>query len=700
VTYDLDGTSYGVFVEGDYAYVGDGEAGLKVIEVRRNKVRQFESPSYAQSMPIFDAPHHIFSATLNSTATVPADTSINYFLSADNGLNWEPVTLGMEHVFVHSGTQLRWKAEMITPDPMTTPEISEISIDYTIENSIPLANAGSDQVVRREGVPLWVQLDGGLSYDPDGDPIVCLWTMTSRPEGSSAIIADPMSVAPRFVADLRGEYIVELIVSDPWTSSFPDTVAVTRENNRPIISWAYIDFRKRVFGSHLDVGINQLNEIKSMTWLACDTYDGDQDSLTHDWSIISKPPGSLAEIPPSFDHLTLEMIGIDLSGYYLIQFVVNDGYEDSLPAYVSINVLDTDIFDLHEEGETIITEHDTDGTPGSDVWVTLTEVTDAGDTAVDASPTGPADPSGFELAGVYYDISTDATYEGPVMISMNYDDTGLTLEEEQNLRLYHYEIVDPGADPPVWGWVNVTVLPVDTDNNIICGQVSSLSWIAVGIQLPEVQITFPPENTALMDGVTFEAQAVGAGDITEVNFYIRKPGGDNGIPIGYESLPATYDSISDRWQYDFDTTELSNGKYVLLANAKDNADKEGWSEMVPFSIRNWAVLELLPNTPNNKAGRTMPIKFALRISDDVDVLQPFAYSEELEIRIFDIQNSSRILQTSTYGDASRDYRIDMDGEQYITNFQTKKNIITTYIVEIWKVSNNFKVGSFTFETVK
>ena len=49
---------------------------------------------------------------------------------------------------------------------------------------------------------------------------------------------------------------------------------------------------------------------------------------------------------------------------------------------------------------------------------------------------------------------------------------------------------------------------------------------------------------------------------------------------------------------------------------------------------------------------------------------------------------------------SKDYRIDIESEKYQTNFKTKKNIITTYVVEIWKTSNDFMVGSFTFATVK
>jgi hypothetical protein len=159
------------------------------------------------------------------------------------------------------------------------------------------------------------------------------------------------------------------------------------------------------------------------------------------------------------------------------------------------------------------------------------------------------------------------------------------------------------------------------------------------------------------------------------------------------------DTSTDEWKYDFDTTQLQDGYYVILAKAIDDFGNEGWSEVIPFSIRNWAVLELLPATKKNKAGRTMPVKFSLRIAESVDPTQPFVYNEELEIRIYDTVEPENILQISIFGDSSKDYRINSLSEHYITNFKTKKTP-AEYIVEIWRLSKDFMIGSFTFKTVK
>ena len=95
----------------------------------------------------------------------------------------------------------------------------------------------------------------------------------------------------------------------------------------------------------------------------------------------------------------------------------------------------------------------------------------------------------------------------------------------------------------------------------------------------------------------------------------------------------------------------------------------------------------------------MPVKFSLRIAESVDPAMPFVYNKGLEIRIYDAAEPSSILQTSVFGDGSTNYRIDSVEELYITNFKTKKEP-AQYVVEIWRVSKNFLVGSFTFETVK
>jgi len=67
------------------------------------------------------------------------------------------------------------------------------------------------------------------------------------------------------------------------------------------------------------------------------------------------------------------------------------------------------------------------------------------------------------------DIGTTASYGGLITIAWTYDMSGL--EKPENLKLYHFN----GSD-----WVNVTT-SVDTTNNMVYGQVTSLSPFLLGL---------------------------------------------------------------------------------------------------------------------------------------------------------------------------------------------------------------------------
>jgi len=160
-------------------------------------------------------------------------------------------------------------------------------------------------------------------------------------------------------------------------------------------------------------------------------------------------------------------------------------------------------------------------------------------------------------------------------------------------------------------------------------------------------------------------------------------------------MPATLGTDS-KWHLYFDTRQLPDGFYLFVANGTDVLGNWG-TTTVPFSIRNWAVIELLPASATNKAGRTIPVKFSIRVKASIDPAQPFIYNEELTIKIYKIASPSNILlQTSTFGSGSTNYRIDT-GIKYITNFKTQ-SAPATYLVNIYR--KGLPIGSFKFQTVK
>jgi len=213
---------------------------------------------------------------------------------------------------------------------------------------------------------------------------------------------------------------------------------------------------------------------------------------------------------------------------------------------------------------------------------------------------------------------------------------------------------------------------------------------------PEIAVSNPPAGACMCTCITFLGSITDAGSgASSMSFSIREQDGGTGTQIGYEDLPVSYDPAAGQWSFSFDTLLVPDGYYVLHIEAEDNLGNEA-STTVPYSIRNWAVIELLPSSQNNKAGRTMPLKFALRVAAEVDPNQPFVYNEELRIEIYATSNPDDILQESYFGDKSRDYRIS--SVHYITNFKTIKGTPMEYTVTVYR--ETFDVGSFTFETVK
>lgn len=193
-------------------------------------------------------------------------------------------------------------------------------VTISTTNTMPAADAGPDQSVIVLGST--VQLDGTQSYDLDGDPITHAWRLTTVPSGSQAMLDDAGSQTPRFVADVHGTSVAELLVSDPWSQSAPDTVAVGFENIRPVA----------------DAGQNQSVVQQDRVYLdGSGSHDANGDRLTFRWSLVSAPQGSQAALSdpsavnPSYD--------ADLPGAYIAQLIVDDGFVDSEPSTASAFVV-------------------------------------------------------------------------------------------------------------------------------------------------------------------------------------------------------------------------------------------------------------------------------------------------------------------------------------------------------------------------
>jgi len=115
-------------------------------------------------------------------------------------------------------------------------------------------------------------------------------------------------------------------------------------------------------------------------------------------------------------------------------------------------------------GENITVEYRTGAS------VTIAEVTLGGMTTFNARA-GPDTPQGFRPVGSCCNISTTASFSGNVEVTLPYDPTNMTQQEEKTLKIMQW-------NETTLTWTNITTR-VDTQLNKITGQTPRLSLFAV-----------------------------------------------------------------------------------------------------------------------------------------------------------------------------------------------------------------------------
>jgi PKD domain len=118
----------------------------------------------------------------------------------------------------------RYEATLVVNDGLLDSAPAVVAITVSTANLPPVADAGPAlRVPRGERVVL----DGRRSSDANGDTLTYQWSLTARPAGSAAVLADRSSAQPSFLADVEGVYVASLVVNDGNADSTGATVTVT-----------------------------------------------------------------------------------------------------------------------------------------------------------------------------------------------------------------------------------------------------------------------------------------------------------------------------------------------------------------------------------------------------------------------------------------------------------------------------------------
>ena len=131
------------------------------------------------------------------------------------------------------------------------------------------------------------------------------------------------------------------------------------------------------------------------------------------------------------------------------------------------------------EGNTCVSDFPVTIDDGEDVTVTFDKVTGGGDTTLNVRECTSLDVSGITVTRtpICADIITTATFENQARICITYDDTGLSLSEEDNLRMIRCE------NPTNCEVIACVPRMHDLQNNILCGCTDQFSTFAIGTLL-------------------------------------------------------------------------------------------------------------------------------------------------------------------------------------------------------------------------
>ena len=349
----------------------------------------------------------------------------------------------------------------------------------------PSATCGPNQTVLHGTT---VTLSATCS-DPQNLPLTYLWSLITRPAGSTAALSSPSATHPTFVADKPGTFVAQLIVSNGTLSSTPCTTTIATTNTAPVA----------------DAGQNQSVSTGATVQLdGSGSQDADLDPLSYSWSLLSRPAQSSAVLSAASSKNPTFVA--DQPGVYVAQLIVSDGFTYSAPVTVTITAiamkisLSPDPLNLTNSPATLTV---TLGTPAGSGGVSVALAFDAAVVSMPSSVTIPAGATAATVtvipvaAGTSGVLATAAGYQaGSSTITVTTPSINLTVPSAVGLTRSVSGVVTLSAPAPPGG---VTIALTASPANVVTLSPTSV-LIAAGNTTGSFSVTGASEGMATIAG--------------------------------------------------------------------------------------------------------------------------------------------------------------------------------------------------------
>jgi len=158
-----------------------------------------------------------------------------------------------------------------------------------------------------------VSLDCRASSPASG---TCAWRFVATPAGSGAVLQDPATQTPRFVADVEGLYQIELTYTVQGIAATNQVGIIALK--RPEVS----------VSPDLAVSVGQTAVVEATA------IGSGEDALTYAWSLTIKPGGSAARLTGA-DRPSASFVA-DVAGTYVVAVEVSDRTVAADPVPVTV----------------------------------------------------------------------------------------------------------------------------------------------------------------------------------------------------------------------------------------------------------------------------------------------------------------------------------------------------------------------------